>query len=281
MKINTSYPYPVLSKHNDDYLNSEFTTEANVHEQFGEVIIEGTHALNNREIKRLIDSHQATYMIHVECSQTSFRKAYEHQNESFHITIPAERLTGKIDIHSFIIAKTRINHYMNEQLNDWFKHMPITFEKGNFIAIGTSIEATIYEDNLELLNIPSIVRVAKSKRNDYMEVDMSSDLITISLPEYEYNQYAEHAKSMLQQTILSTVIVPSLVYVFSKISEDSDDLREYTWYQVLEKILEENNISIEEVGTDAFSALKAAQMVLRKPLQGSFKEIEKLTKMED
>lgn len=68
MKINTSYPYPVLSKHNDDYIDSEFTTEVNVLEQFGEVIIEGTHALNNHEIKRLIDSHQATYMIHVECS---------------------------------------------------------------------------------------------------------------------------------------------------------------------------------------------------------------------
>jgi len=47
------------------------------------------------------------------------------------------------------------------------------------------------------------------------------------------------------------------------------------------KIFDENNFQIEDVGTDSLSALKAAQMVLRKPLKTSFEEMEKLNHTED
>jgi len=80
---------------------------------------------------------------------------------------------------------------------------------------------------------------------------------------------------------LAAVIVPALVYVFSKVSEANGDLEEYTWYQVMDKIFRENNYRLEDVGTDTLSPLKAAQLVLRKPLKASFEEIEKLHRTED
>ncbi|MEH7303281.1 hypothetical protein [Neobacillus drentensis] len=281
MKINNSYPYPVLYLNNDDYVDSSFNTNIKVYESFGEVKIHADFELNNQGIHELIEKQLGVYLIHIECGQTSFRQAYQTSKKTLDISIPTSELKGKILIHSFILAKEKIDNYQNHLLNDWFKDIPISFEKGNFLAIGDAIETTLFEENLELLNLPSIAKVTKSHKNEFMEVDIHSSIITISLPEYEFNQYASNANSRLKNTILSTVIVPSLVYVFSKIQDNSGDLEEYTWYQVLEKIFAENNLNIHDVGTDSLSALKAAQMVLRKPLKTSFEEIEKLNKMED
>ncbi|GGA80152.1 hypothetical protein [Ornithinibacillus halotolerans] len=276
MKINTSYPYPVLFMNNDDYLNSSFNSSIEVQESFGEVRIQVRFELDNDGINSLIEDKRATYLVHIECGQTSYRNAFSSFNKILDIAIPSELLRGKVEIHSFITANERIEDYTNDKLNEWYADSLITFEKGNILAIGEAIETTLYEDNTELLNLPSIVKVIKSHRNEFMEVEIQSDTITVALPTYEYNQYATNAKSRLKQTILSNVILPSLVYVFSKINDNRDDLAEYTWYQVLEKIFDENNLRIEDVGTDALSSLKAAQMVLRKPLKASFEEIEKL-----
>lgn len=283
MKISISYPYPVLYMNNDDYTNeSSFHTDIQVNESFGEVKVSVEFILTDDVISRLVDKEACAFFIHVECGTTSFRRAYQTKQRSMEISIPTDQLRGKIEIHSFIIATKRIENYENSALNDWFKEVqPITFEKGNLLGIGEAIETTLFEDYSEMLNIPSIVKVIKSHSHEYMEVELHSNVITISLPEYEYNQYATNANSRLKSTILSTVIVPCLVYVFSKLKENREDLEEYTWYQVLEKIFDENNYRLEDVGTDSLSALKAAQMVLRKPLKTSFEEIEKLNQTED
>lgn len=281
MKINTSYPYPVINKNNDDYKDSSFKAAFDIKHSFGEIVIHVDFYLENDEIQRLIEKETCVFMLHVECGQTSYRNAFRTIRNTLDISIPAEKLRGKIEIHSFIIANEKIEDYSNNRLNDWFQGIPISFEKGNILAIGEGIETTLYDDTLELLNLPSIAKVTKSLKNDYMEVEYNSDIISISLPEYEYKQYATKAKSNLKNTILSNIILPSLVYIFTKVSENSEELEEYTWYQVLEKIFEENNYRLEDVGTDSLSALKAAQMVLRKPIKTSFEEIEKFHKMED
>ncbi|WP_066069818.1 hypothetical protein [Neobacillus soli] len=281
MKINSSYPYPVLYMNNDDYIESSFHTNIHVYESFGEVKVRADFTLENSGLTSLIESDLAVYLIHIECPQTSFRKTFQTNKKSYDITIPTNHLRGKIAIHSFILAKEKIETYQNDLLNEWFKDVPISFEKGNFLAIGDAIETNLFEDNMELLDLPSIAKVTKSLKNEFMEVDIHTNIITISLPEYEYSQYATNANSRLKNTIISTVIVPGLVFVFSKINENREDLKEYTWFQVLEKIFVENHVRIEDVGTDSLSALKAAQMVLRKPLKTSFEEIEKLNKLED
>ncbi|AST91079.1 hypothetical protein BC6307_07200 [Sutcliffiella cohnii] len=280
MKINTSYPYPVLYMNNEDYKKSSYHTNISVNESFGELHIIAKFSLDNPGIKRLIEEAAAVFMIHVECGQTSFRQAYETSRETLEVAIPTNALRGKIAIHSFIIAKEAITDYTNDRLSDWYTGIQISFEKGNILGIGDAIETTLIDDNTELLNLPSIITVSKHQKNEFMDVEIQHDNITIYLPEYEYNQYAMSANSLLKNTILSTVIVPALVYVFSKIGTGTEDLEQYTWYQVMEKIFEENNLRLEDVGSDTLSPLKAAQLVLRKPLKSSFEEIEKLDRKE-
>lgn len=276
MKINQLYPYPVLFRGNNDYINSSFNTEIDVKHSFGEVKITAKFKLINDVIERLIQMNDFVYLIHVECGYTSYRKIFPTNEDQIEIYIRDNLLRGKVVIHSFIVAQNKIKNYSNPLFNKWYQDLTFSIEKGNVIAIGEAVEINLYENPMELLDLPSIITIMKSLKKDYMEVDMYSDNIIIELPEKEYNYYAANAKSILKNTILTAVIVPALVHVFSKIAtSNKEDLEGYTWYQVLEKIFADNQLKIEDVGTDSLSALKAAQLVLRKPYKATLEEIEK------
>src|SRR5699024_7881183 len=139
------------------------------------------------------------------------------------------------EFHTFILANNQINNYSNVLLNDWYQGVPLSFEKGNLVSVGDIVETTLFEDDMELLDLPSIVDIARSDKHEVMEVELGSNQITIFLPEYEYTQYVRNAHLVLKHTIMSTVIFPTLVQVFSKMNENPVDYEEYTWYQVLEK----------------------------------------------
>ncbi len=281
MKISNAYPYPVLHEENNDYENSSFNVDIDIQKAFGELSIKVKFQLDNEDMKSLIDSEDAVYMVHIECPQTSFRKAYRTFQDSDEIVLPTKNLTGKVDIHVFIIAHRDIPHYKNRLLNAWYQDAEIHLEKGNFLAIGKAIEVTLHEEDTELMDLPSIVSIHRDQKNDFMEVDMHAHNIIISLPANEYDQYASYANTMLKNTILSLVILPSLTQVFSQVNENRADLEEYTWFQVMDKIFKENNHRFEDVGTESLSALKAAQLVLQKPIKASFTEVEKLNTVED
>jgi hypothetical protein len=281
MKINSSYPYPVLHKDNDNYINSCFKVEYKTYEAFGELKINARFTLDNDEIEDMIKSGDAIYMLHIQCPQTSYRQALKNNNNEINESIETKYLRGKVTLHSFIIAQREIVTYTNHLLNDWYKDMNISFQKGNFIGIGNAIEITLQEDNTELMDLPSIIDIHRAVDQEYMEVDLHSSNIIVSLPKYEYNLYAGFANTRFKSTIISMVILPCLTFVFSKVNENSGDLEEYTWFQVIDKIFKENNYSFEDVGTERLSSLKAAQLILRKPLKTSFKEIEKFNTVED
>ena len=282
MKISSSYPYPVIQEDNDDYEGSYFDVEFDVNESFGELKIYAKVQLDDPVVQGLIDEGRATFMVHVECPKTSYRQAFKFQDKYFDMSIPTKGLSGKVEIHSFIVAIDAIDHYQNNRLNEWFQDMPIKFEKGNFLAIGNAIEVMLNEDNTDLLNLPSIINIQRAKKNEYMTVDMTSNNIQIYLPSKEYDLYANHAKTMLKNTIISFVILPSLVQVFNDVATiGKEEFEHLVWYQVLDRIFEENNYDFSRVGTDSFPALQAAQMVLRKPVQASFNEIEKLSEVRD
>ncbi|GAB6256930.1 hypothetical protein [Peribacillus sp. N1] len=277
MKLSNSYPYPVLHPNNDDYSNSSFQVEFVTEKVFGEFKIHAFFSLQNEGIEQLIQAGNAVYMLRVECPQTSFRKAYFNAKPEIHESIDTKHLRGKVNIHSFIIAQREITHYNNKSLNDWYKGIKIMFERGNLLAIGNAIEATLHEDNTELMDLPAIIDVHRGINKEYMEVEINSQIILVSLPEEEYDHYASYANTRLKSTIISMIFLPCLMEVFTRMKDDrEEDLVEYTWYQVMEKIFKENNLQIEDVGTDRLPALKAAQLILRKPLKLSFKEIEKI-----
>lgn len=67
------YPYPVLSDMTNDYVNSSFGMQLEVSQGMKEICLSIALQLDNKEIEQLIDEGEAEYVIHIECSYTSYR----------------------------------------------------------------------------------------------------------------------------------------------------------------------------------------------------------------
>lgn len=281
MKFNNSFPYPVLTSENDNYINSKFETAIEVQKSFGQLYINLKCNLQDSMISKLIEEEKAKYALHVECPQTSFRQIFQSDNPYIMANIPDNRLRGKVDVHPFILANKRVENYENLNLNDFYKGFPISFEKGNIVALGEAVEITLFEEDEESQNLPSIVTIRRSESAKDMVVSLNSPQIIIELPKHVYDNYAQNAESRLKETILSLVILPCLVDVFYALKEDSTDYGEYKWYQVLEQIFKKNNVPFSHIVDGTLPVLKAAQMVLQNPLEKAFGEIQKLNEAEE
>lgn len=277
MRFNYSFPYPVLSPENDDYKGSSFESSVEAQKTFGELYITLQCRLQDDEIARLIHEGKAKYALHVECPQTSFRRIYQSEDSKIVATIAENLLRGKIEVHAFIIANEMIQGYTNPNLNEFYKDVSITYEKGNILALGEAVDIILHEDDLESQNLPSIVTIRRSEGAKEMMVSLSQDYIIIELPKAVYDQYAANAQSSLKETILSMVILPCLMEVFYALKENgAEEYSEYKWYQVMEQIFRRNSVPLNQIIDTDFPVLKAAQMVLQNPLEKAFSEIQKL-----
>jgi len=281
MKFNNSFPYPVLSSENDNYTNSKFGTSIEVQKSFGQLYINLKCDLQDATISQLITEGKAKYALHIECPQTSFRQIFQSEEPYIIAAIQDNRLRGKVDVHPFILANQRIENYENLSLNEFYKGFPITFEKGNILALGEAVEFTLFEEDEESQNLPSIVTIRRSESAKDMVVSLNSPQIIIELPKHVYDNYAQNAGSRLKETILSLVILPALIDVFYALKEDSADYSEYKWYQVLEQIFKKNNVPFNHIVDGTLPVLKAAQMVLQNPLEKAFVEIQKINEAGD
>lgn len=281
MKFNNSFPYPVLSSENDNYKNSKFETTIEVQKIFGQLSISFKSNLQDSTITQLIAEEKAKYALHIECPQTSYRQIFQSEEPYILESIPDNRLRGKVDVHPFILASEKIENYQNPNLNDFYQGFPITFEKGNILAIGEAVEITLFEEDEESQNLPSIVTIRRVEKEKIMTVDIEFDQIIIKLPKNEYDQYAINASSRLKETILSVVILPCLIEVFYRIREDQDEYVDHKWYQILKQIFEKNNTPLSQFITGTLSPIEAAQKVLQNPLEKAFIEIKKISEAED
>lgn len=277
MKFNNSFPYPVLSPNNDDYVGSTFETKVDAQKVFDELNISLHCMLQDEYIKNLIHDGKAKYALHIECPLTSFRKIYQSEDSKIKASIPENKLRGKIDVHPFILANETIGNYHNPNLNDFYRDASITYEKGNILALGDAVEIILFEESIESQNLPSIITIYRSESAKEMTVSLNQDYIIIELPKDSYEKYAANAESGLKDTILSLVILPCLIDVFYSLKGSAvEEYAEYKWYQVLEQIFKKNNIPLSQIIDGDFPVLKAAQMLLQHPIEKAFNEIHKI-----
>src|SRR5690606_24743420 len=99
---------------------------------------------------------------------------YQSEDTKIVANIPENQLRGKIDVHPFILANETIEGYTNPKLNDFYNGTSITYEKGNILALGEAVEVTLFEEDLETQNLPSIVTVRRSESAKELVVSLNS-----------------------------------------------------------------------------------------------------------
>ncbi|UBH15781.1 hypothetical protein [Macrococcus armenti] len=267
MKVkHNTFPYPVLSAFTDDYNDSFFDLDVNVTNEYGTLWLNYAFHLFNDELTNLVKEQQAMFLIHLECSQTTYRNAITLEETKGKIELDASLIKGVLDVNGFLITAERIMNYTNKQFSDWYQSMKFTLNKGSTLSVAQMSEVVLSENKDDFKNIQSIINIRRSKKQSYMTIDYSSEKIIIALPVESYEIYAQYAKTDFKEVIITNVVFPALVHVFTKIEHQYEEFEDNRWYQVIKHILETSGDDITMMGDRGAESYVIVQKLLRDPV---------------
>ena len=239
------YPYPVLSYFSDDYINSSFTSSLNIIRRNESIIFELDAKTDNEGLLKLIEEGFAEYIFHIECPSTSYRNIITSSNGSKTVVINESLLNNKVNVCFFIVAKKDIGNFVNKDFNSDYENLSFYVEKANILAIARQFNINIEKEKDNLAQVPSIFLIIKRGDNERkgIEIDMLQEKIEISLSKDDYENYLIFSTGNYQSLLHSSIIFPSLVYVFENLKTiDMETIEDLRWFNTIKKVLSNLNI---------------------------------------
>ncbi|MTV50837.1 hypothetical protein GJ688_18050 [Heliobacillus mobilis] len=267
------YPYPVLSAFSDDYVDSQFISNVQVDKNIKEIVFTINILMDNKKLINLIEEEKAEYLIHIECSQTSYRAIFTTKEIEIVKNIPESKLNGKVAICSFIVAKEYLEEYTNDSFNEDYENTSFNIDRGSILAIGGQINVEITKEAEELSKIPSVFSILRrdTDENTCMKIEINSDKIKLWLSKKDFNNYISMANIPNFQPILhSILIVPALIYTFETLkslgSNGMDEYDSYRWFKAFEKMFKKWNIKFDCEVLEKEGSYELAQKILDYPI---------------
>lgn len=151
------YAYPILSEEKDDYISSVFDVELK-YEMHGvnHLRFDYNITMDNPQLQQLLDKGKAEYVIHMECSNTAFRKTINTITEQVIDDVPVGRLNGKLEIILLIVCKENIKGFINDDWNDDYAGLSFNLAKGSVLAYKNLPSLDIVKNFEELSSTNSI-----------------------------------------------------------------------------------------------------------------------------
>ncbi len=111
MRLSTrSYPHPVVGNR-DDVPAAAFQANVEMTADKQTVYLDVSINSSSATVNQLIKEKHARYVLHVECSNTLFRRAYEFSGDSYRCAIPADNLNDAVEVNVFARAARNISEY--------------------------------------------------------------------------------------------------------------------------------------------------------------------------
>ena len=259
-----SYPHPVLGNR-DDVPGAAFQAmlEMSTDKQYVYVNVEV--ACSCEVLNVLLAAGRAAFVVHLECSNTLFRKAYEFRDSKHRISIPAGNLNDAVEVNVFVRAAQRIPDYRIPEAHPDYADAVFNICRGDILAIGEGQIFHIESDFDSFGRIGSIMQITESPKDGDipMEPTFDGDKIVILLSkndfkDYKVLKYHEGVRGPLTTTIVLPVLVEAL-HILKDESDGMDDARR--WVRSLAR-------RIENVGLDTeMQPLLLAQRLLELPVK--------------
>ncbi len=268
------YPYPVLATFTDDYRDSYFETVFDLQKDGYDLCLHILSELKNEELQTLLLENRVNFVYHIECSQTGYRVAVNTNRNVFEHRIIDSKVSGRLQVCSFIIACEDLSNYTNQLLHGDYSGFTFAIDRGNIMAVGSQSDFEIEKTLSDLSYVPSVIAIVKNPEVDAegMLVSIDQNKIVIRIPENDFYNYRSLSKEVGAKSILrSLIIVPALAYVLTEVAKRDPSERyiysSYSWYLAIKKNLRtifECNIESEDFAE--LDMLRLAQRILNSPL---------------
>lgn len=281
MKINKRLTsYPILMNNDDDYVDSYFDASLNQSINFNTISLSVDLMLSNDEMIQLINDKRAAYVVHVECPLLSFRDVYTSEKSSIKCDIDLDEIANSVEVSTFVVALEDFPKYYNKKFNWEYGTDGIDISKGNIMAIGPTYTVDINRAKDGLKKLSDIIQIKEYSSNMRPETSISIDgpVIIIYTNKLIKDKYFAYGREYLYNTI-SMIMVPAMQYVLTAMKSNSDNLKDYRWYNVIEQLLNQNGIEVSELRDDEsggkYSIYELSQKIFKAPLEKGILELSK------
>jgi hypothetical protein len=265
MRLSTrSYPHPVLGNR-DDVPGVAFQATIEMSADKELIYLAGVVACSCSTLNTLLARQRATLVLHVECSNTLFRRAYEFRDLEHRVSIPADHLNDAVEVNVFACATDRIPDYRIPEAHLDYGDTTFSIERGEILAVAEG-QVFYVESGFDALGrIGSIMQINESPRDGDipMEPMFDHDKIVIFLSKNDFFDYKllkqhEGLRSPLTTTFVLPVLVEAL-HIVKEESDRSDDSRR--WVRALVRRVETLGLTLET------QPLILAQQLLELPVK--------------
>jgi hypothetical protein len=227
---------------------------------------------NNNQFRNFVINGKVNVYLHLECSNTLYRKLIKLSAEPINYEIDKNELSGKLYITSFAVANEDIKDYYDNDFADDYEDTHFDIDKYDIMAFDDGYSIDIIHDVDKDDKISSIFVVVPKidDKNDGVDYSYESDRIIIKLPQLTYNQY-DRLKYLerYQNLFFSIFAIPVLTLALNELKKiNFDDLDiQFKWFISVKNAYEK--LFDQELSSEIFEELDCyvfAQKVFDNPL---------------
>jgi hypothetical protein len=263
MKLSSrSYPYPVVGNR-DDVPGAAFQAAIEVSTDKAAVYIDTAINCSSKTINDLVKKKDASFVLHVECSNTLYRRAFEFYDSNHRIQIPTDNLNDAVEVNVFTRAMKDLSGYRVGSAHPEYGNNAFDLEEGDILAIGEGhvFYAEAPFDALSPIGSIMQIRGAHDDGDLPMRVEYSGDKIQIVLSKKDFAEY-HLLKEMegLSIALATTITLPVLIDAIHILQEEPGDDRR--WMRALTRRIESVGLKLE-----GGEPLETAQIILELPVK--------------
>lgn len=223
LNANMNYPYPVIREYEEDYRTTVFKGALTVNLQPDGYLVRPEFEIQNPGISDLITERKLTYALEVQSPATWFRKLFLIRDNK-PIRLDPVYLHERVELTPCIVATVPIPKFANPDFEAEYSGMSFDINTGDVIAIGEKRSFDALYQNDVIKNGSSIVNVSGSDSAKEVICDFTGNLIQITLPSAQYEDYIDcgYLKAKYK-TLNAILVVPALVEAIGIIADDEDD----------------------------------------------------------
>ena len=266
-----SYPYPVVGN-GDDVPGAAFQGTLEMAADPEQVYVDVSISCSSTTINSYVSSGSAGFVVHVECSNTLFRRAYEFRETSHRIAIPADNLNDAVEVNLFVRATNDLDGYKVNNSHADYGDASFQIRRGEVLAVGEGQVFYIPSsfDALGRIGSIMIIQEAVEAGDLPMRVDFGGDKIVIILSKKDFADYkllrsSEGIAGPLTTTLVLPVLVEALHVLKSIDGEIEDDGRR--WVRILDQRIE--RLDLADGNDDIVLAQELLEYPIRRALASS------------
>lgn len=275
-----NFPYPVLDPAGRDIANSAFQVTRTVKVDKTALYLHVEFDLSNETLVQLIKDGKAAFVVHADCANSFYRKAFLFNEFEGDISIPMTDVKREVGLAFFVCATEPIDDYSVKGMDELYGDTTFRVIKGDVLAYAETVTENIFDKD-SLSKLASILLVLAGNEGQTVSyIDFNHEKIHAVMPPAQFELFGlNKSRPQVKATLLAAVVLPVLIEAVQKVLEgdedeqDESDYASYLWFQVLKHKIGDLR---KKAGDNSQSPYSLAQLILEGVSDKALREVDNL-----